>query len=423
MAIEGYNRDNFVATLPETFSPATAVRSVEDLKGRAANLEQISRAFATKGRHVFIYGDRGVGKTSLALSSAYIHQSSDAEPIVVSCDSDTTVYSLVRDITNQALGQRLGKIEKKSTNVGFNFKFLSASKAKEVTSGNVPEIETLNEATDLIRYLSVIHSIKPVVVIDEFDRVSAEKTRRKFAEFLKKISDDDISTKFIICGIAKNMDDLIDEHLSVARNLASIELNRLSHDARWEIIANAASRFGVNVPRDMLIRIGQISDGFPHYVHLLGEKIFWSIFDDEKTVKSAKKRHFDQGVAAAILEAEALPRIAYRKATEKYTDDYCEVLWSLADGPKLRRQTSEVYQRSYLEIMKKRSNDDRVVLDKTKFSNRLNRLKTDAHGSIIRGTGGGWYEYSDNVVRGYVRLMAQQQGIEIGDGYYNAADM
>lgn len=66
--------------------------------------------------------------------------------------------------------------------------------------------------------------------------------------------------------------------------------------------------------------------------------------------------------------------------------------------------------------------EDRQVLDRTKFSNRLNRLKTDAHGKIIVSSGAGWFEYADNIVRGYVRLKAQQEKIEIGDGYFNAED-
>lgn len=175
---------------------------------------------------------------------------------------------------------------------------------------------------------------------------------------------------------------------------------------------------GVKIPKDMNVRIGQISDGFPHYVHLIGEKILWAMFDDESEATTTRKKHFEDGISAAIREAEALPRVAYAKATEKYTDDYKEVLWAVADGPHLRRQTSEVFLKSYLPIMQDRNG--RMKLDKPKFSNRLNRLKTISHGPILRASGGGWYQYADNIVRGYVRLKAQQEGIEIGDGYFNA---
>lgn len=418
MAIDNLSEAEFSTILRECFSPARAIRSPELLKGRAANLRDISRAFTSPGRHAFIYGDRGVGKTSLALTSAQIHQSSDAEPIVVSCDSETTLFSLMKDIANQALAKKGFKTEIISNTIGFNFKFINGSKQSEILDGKVPEIESLNECVDIIRMLPDFHSERPVVVIDEFDRIRTKKIKRQFSEFFKKISDSHCDSKIIICGIANSLDQLIDEHLSVARNLASIELKRLSHDGRWEIIDQAADKMNIKVPKNMNIRIGQISDGFPHYVHLIGEKLFWALYDDNNAVTSAGKNHFDIGVESAIREAEALPRIAYTKATEKYTDDYKEVLWALADGPQLRRQTSEVYQKSYLPIM--RARPGRQILEKPKFSNRLNRLKTESHGQILNASGSGWYQYSDNIVRGYVRLRAQQERIELGDGYYTA---
>jgi len=412
--------EEFGRILGEVFSPARAITSIEFLKGRQTNLKEISRAFTSPGRHAFVYGDRGVGKTSLALTSAQIHQSSDANPICVSCDSETTLFTLIKNVATTALARQTFQVERIISTAGFSFNFFSGSKQKEIMSGMPPEIESMNECVDVIRMLPYFHSRSPVVVIDEFDRIKNKKTRRQFAEFLKKVSDSQCDSKFIICGIATTLDELIDEHLSVARNLASIELKRLSHDGRWEIIDDAAARIGVKISKDMNVRIGQISDGFPHYIHLIGEKLLWAIYDDPELVTTARKRHFDNGVAAAVKEAEALPRVAYQKATEKYTDDYKEVLWALADGPHLRRQTTDTFTKSYLPIMSRR--DGRTVLDKAKFSNRLNRLKTESHGKILTASGQGWYEYTDNIVRGYVRLKAQQENVEIGDGYFNAED-
>jgi uncharacterized protein len=420
MINHGMTEDEFGQILGEVFSPARAITSIEFLKGREANLKEISRAFTSPGRHAFIYGDRGVGKTSLALTSAQLHQSSDGDPICVSCDSETTLFSLIKDVATTALARQTFQFERVVKTTGFSFKFLSGSKQQEILNGSPPEMESMNECVDIIRMLPHFHSKSPVIVIDEFDRLKNKRTKRQFAEFLKKISDSQCESKIIICGIATTLDELIDEHLSVARNLASIELKRLSHDGRWEIIEAAAGRVGVTIGKDMNIRIGQISDGFPHYVHLIGEKLLWAIYDDAELINSARKRHFDLGVASAVKEAEALPRVAYQRATEKYTDDYKEVLWALADGPHLRRQTTDTFTKSYLPIMGYR--DGRNVLDKAKFSNRLNRLKTDSHGKILTASGQGWYEYTDNIVRGYVRLKAQQENVEIGDGYFNAEE-
>jgi hypothetical protein len=419
MAIDEIDEETMRATIGEVLSPARAISSPEHLKGRQNSLKEIDRSLAMPGRHIFIYGDRGVGKTSLALTSAHIHQSADADPITVSCDTETDLFRLVRDIGNQAVGNSPGVIEKKSLQSGFSFKFLSGSKTSEITRGQIPALETINECVDIIRYLQEIHSLKPIVVIDEFDRIKSKKHRRQFAEFLKKIGDSDVATRFLICGIATSLDHLLDEHLSIARNISSIELKRLSHDARWAIIEEACDRLGVIFPRDMILRIGQISDGFPHYVHLVGEKIFWEVFDDTNKIETASRKHFDDGVRAAVLSSEALPRATYAKATQHYADDYSEVLWAVADGPHLARGTPDIYTKSYLEIMKYRKG--REPLNRTTFSNRLNRLKMETHGEILEALGHGWFKFSDAVVRGYVRLKAQEEGIEVGDGYFNAA--
>lgn len=175
MSIRNLSEESFGRLLGESFSPARAIRSVEFLKGREGNLRDINRAFTSPGRHVFIYGDRGVGKTSLALTSAQVHQSSDAEPITVSCDSETNLFSLIKDIATQAIAADSFQFERVTKTVGFDFKFLSGKKQSEISQGTVPDFESLNECVDVIRMLPTFHSQSPVVVIDEFDRIKAKK--------------------------------------------------------------------------------------------------------------------------------------------------------------------------------------------------------------------------------------------------------
>jgi len=64
--IEGYSEEEFGKTVHAHVRPAERVSSVELLKGRHKELGDIRRALFAKGRHMFIYGDRGIGKSSLA---------------------------------------------------------------------------------------------------------------------------------------------------------------------------------------------------------------------------------------------------------------------------------------------------------------------------------------------------------------------
>jgi len=193
----------------------------------------------------------------------------------------------------------------------------------------------------------------------------------------------------------------------------------LTHDARWEIVENAARELSLQVDRELLIRIGQISDGFPYYVHLISEMMFWSVYDDGEILSECLSTHFHDGVRDAVSSAQTMLRIAYDRATQKYSDDYQEVLWAVADDVMLRRQVSNIYDHSYLRIMRERP--ERKILDKTQFYNRMNSLRSDRHGSILVAKGAGWYEFRENVVRGYVRLRAEAQGIKLGRDHFSAA--
>jgi hypothetical protein len=416
VAIKNLDETTFKQILKENLTPAQAISSPEHLKGRAQNLRQIDRAFNSAGKHIFIYGDRGVGKTSLAQTAAFLHQSADAEPILLTCGA-APFLTTVRDAVRQALPLG-GRIKQKKTEHrvkasvgGFGYDW-----AANISNGDVPPIETVNDAIQLLKYVGEAHSAEPVIIFDEFDQMVDNEQRKCCAEVIKQVSDQNLNVRFIFCGIGNSLENLIGVHLSTGRYLSPIHLERLTHDARWEIINAAANALGVKVSHGHLVRIGQISDGFPSYIHLIGEQLFWSMFDDEDLVDVCTQKHFESGVSQAVAEAETTLKMIYDNAVQKYLDDYEEVLWAVADHQLLRRQTTDIYEKSYLRIMAERY--PRQPLVKHNFSLRLNALKSARHGQIIVGTGAGWYEFRENIVRGYVRLRAEKEGVQLGvEGY------
>jgi hypothetical protein len=202
-------------------------------------------------------------------------------------------------------------------------------------------------------------------------------------------------------------------------------VEQLSHDALWEILNGAADALGVKVGELERMRISQMSDGFPYYVHLVGEHMFRAMFDDEKVVNKVEVSHFHEGVRGAVSEAMASLKQAYEMATQKQSDDYEEVLWAVADDTMLNRKTRDVYTESYLPIMEARNqvlvSAPRKVLDQRTFYQRMNALKRKAHGEILVGTKQGWYSFRENWMRGYVRLRAEQAGVPLGADHHLAA--
>ncbi len=416
MAIAGLDEDRFKEILRKNLTPARAISSPEHLKGRARALTQIDRAFNSPGKHIFIFGDRGVGKTSLAQTAAFIHQSSSAEPILMACGG-APFLSTVRDAVKRALPAGDAVFQKRIEHKlragvgGFGYDM-----ERSLTSGIVPPIESVNDAVHFLRFVGEFHSTEPIIIFDEFDQLADDDQRKVCAEIIKQVSDQGLKVRFILCGIGASMEDLIGVHLSTGRYLSPVHLERLPHDARWEIIESAAEAMHVTVGHGHLVRIGQISDGFPSYIHLIGEQLLWSMFDDSEMVSCCSQRNFEEGVRLAVQEAETALKVIYDNAVQKYSDDYEEVLWALADHHLLRRQTTDIFEKSYLRIMEMRT--FRRKLTKQQFSGRLNALKTPRHGQIIVGKGAGWYEFRENIVRGYVRLRAENNGVHLGvEGY------
>jgi hypothetical protein len=102
-------------------------------------------------------------------------------------------------------------------------------------------------------------------------------------------------------------------------------------------------------------------------------------------------------------------RTAYEQAILKYKADYEEVLWAVADHPLLLRRSTDIYA-SYLRIMGSRSKEP---LPRDTFNQRMNALKRATHGKILKANRQGWYEFSEPMMRGYVRLRAEYEEVPL----------
>jgi len=413
MAIDGFDSHSFGTRLAQLVFPAQPIHSVEHLFGRESELRRIEEALYAAGRHVFIYGDRGVGKSSLAATAANQYQSSDSEYIDVSCSPDATFSDVIANIAYQAISaSRLNKktIREKT---GLKFKFLNLEQAQDITLKDLHgEIKSLLDAVEILREVSLIHSKSPVVVIDEFDRMESEDERALFADLLKHLGDKRIAIKFIFTGVATTIDSLLGAHQSAIRQLETIELPKLSWDARWEIVTDAARAFGLEVEKDILVRIAAVSDGYPYYVHLITEKLMWHIFWQEDTHSTISKKHYHSAIKDAIQSISAELKRPYEKAISQRTGDYEEVLWSTADSEWLHRYVKDMYS-SYEYIMSEFS--DKEAITYSKYGTRIRSLKNETCGQILvpHPKKKGMYSYREKMLRGYVRMQAEAHGFEL----------
>lgn len=426
MTIPNITEDDLRKVLAENLTPSDTIKTPDRLFGRAKTLTTIDRALNSPGRQIFIYGDRGVGKTSLALTAAFLHTGIENMPIYVLCSRTSQFSEIIQAIGNVEIPIK-DRVEPSTKGGGFNFNLPGGMGGIGITSGSkersaISAPRTLNEAYDVIRYVASKRNGPTMIVIDEMERIESEHERQTFAEFIKNLPELQENVRFIFCGIAQDVTELLQAHPSAGRILENIKLERLQFSDLWKILTVVGDKLGVEVQHESLIRISQISDGFPHYVHLIGESLFWSIFDDRKEIKKSGAGHFKAGIKGALERTEATLRAQYDKAIHKTrnTDDYEEALWALADSTADRRQISEIYSSSYGWIAEKRPN--RPKMKREQLNQRYLSLRKESHGRIVAGFGSGWFAFRENIMRGYVRLRGEAQGINLGR-HLNTAGM
>lgn len=415
--IKEFSEEEFGAAIHNYVRPSKPVDTIELLKGREKELGEIRRALFAEGRHIFIYGDRGIGKSSLAQTAAYQYQSSDNSIIQVGCTKISTFLGIMESIAKSLISS-LDTMEQQVI-ASLNLKVVKLEYLKKETSKpSAPQISDMDDALDVISDIKEIHSEKPIIVIDEFDAIAKEE-RYFFAEFLKKMGDSGIYVPMIFSGIATSLDDLLGGHQSSIRQLQTIELKPISWDSRWDILVEALEAFDIEFEEEIKFRVAGISDGFPYYVHLITEKLLWSVFDDQETEHQASWKHFSKALEDSVTAVQEQIRKPYDTATLRHSQDFHHIIWAAADSTDLHRNIDSMYssyERIIRDLNKQGEGDQLTPVDRKKFLNRLSTLTKSSHGSVLRKmteSRNGWYQFSENMLRGYVRLLAETHGIQL----------
>jgi Cdc6-like AAA superfamily ATPase len=251
------------------FQPRTPITIKELFAGRWEQLTTVADAVTQPGLHVVIYGERGVGKTSLAnvvkptiwaLDNIDKPEEERTERLVIKVntsagDQFSDIWEkLFKDLTWQDNGPTIGILpnHRKQTPITEAFGFDPDHKLS---------------VDDVRRVLANMPGA--VFIIDEFDR-SAHETSQKLTDLVKVLSDLAIDCTVILVGVAETVDRLIADHASVSRAVIQVLVPRMGPKELREILTNAESKLSVNFSPDAGSFIVHVSQGLPHYAHLLG---------------------------------------------------------------------------------------------------------------------------------------------------------
>lgn len=123
--------------------------------------------------------------------------------------------------------------------------------------------------TELLRQVCVHGPC--LLIFDEFDVLGESTVSEHFANLMKALSDLGVPVKIVIVGVAEDIDALLIEHASVARGLQQVKMPRLSAEELRHIVDAGARRAGLTYAANIVDRIVALSQGLPHYTHLLAK--------------------------------------------------------------------------------------------------------------------------------------------------------
>lgn len=240
------------------FTPTSPIDEKSLFAGRKDQLRAIIDVINQKGQHAIIYGERGVGKTSLVnVLSGFLGAPTVLAPRV-NCDSTDTFESVWLKAFEQIELSRL------SPGIGFTTNpTRDMFSSSELLGGAISPDSVRRALSKLATYALTIF------IIDEFDRLEKEP-RRAFADTIKSLSDNAVHATVILVGVADSVSELIAEHQSVERALVQIQMPRMSGDEIAQIIQTGAEHLGMTVTDIAVRQIARLAQGLPHYAHLLG---------------------------------------------------------------------------------------------------------------------------------------------------------
>lgn len=305
------------ATLSRVFSPAAPIDRQDLFAGRIDHLSRVFDAINTRGQHAVIFGERGVGKTSLAniVKELATVQFPGACLVKINCSQDDTFSSVWRKALDEVvISQDAGG--------GMGFRPPPAVEGRPLTSF-VTDSPTPNELRRLMGSLG-----KSIFIFDEFDRVSSGQSL--FADTIKTLSDASVDCTIVLVGVARNIDGLIAEHGSIERAIVQILMPRMTAAELREILNKALGMARMTMDNDAQTLIVMLSQGLPNITHLLGKASSTEAMRERRLNIDA--HDVQQGIRAAIENMSHSIHQAYQEATSSPRKDtlFKEVLLACA---------------------------------------------------------------------------------------------
>jgi Cdc6-like AAA superfamily ATPase len=274
--------------LRNAFTPSQPVTDQSRFAGRTEMLTALIRATEDGRLHTVLYGERGIGKTSILHVFAQAARSARYLVSYVSCGASSDFDEMFRAVADDipllfhsAYGPTSPEAEKGAT-------FASLLPDGEIS---------VRQASDLC---AKVTGTRVLIILDEFDRVESRAFRRSVAEFLKNLSDRSVRVQLIIAGVAANLTELVEHVPSIQRNVFALETPPLTEAEIRELVQTGESSSGVKFEEPAVLYIVSVANGLPYIATLVSHLAGLTAVDDGRTAVTAED--VSSGIDIALTE-------------------------------------------------------------------------------------------------------------------------
>lgn len=357
--------------LMNAFQPATELDDPERFAGREKQVRELADSLHVAGSVPLIYGDRGLGKSSLALQLRRIAMGDiellsdlDSERLAVgpdefymvfyvTCtDSTKNLDDLLQLLVNSAesvdtagVGQDAHLIDRK-TRRKLTIKFFEHETTRTYATAlqrlSYQDLNLEEKLVQLCELLTASYSQRVLFVIDELDRVEDPSG---LASFLKAVSSEYL--KFVLVGIAGNVSDLLADHRSLERRLVPVKVPAMTPNELGQVIKKAERYLAgldyfISFESDAIVELVLAASGYPWFTHVLGQQCLLDADDEQRSHISGK--HVRTAIRSIVENRFAqqfsdLYQMAVRDSVRREQTLRAFAHWLDTDIP-----TSEVYR-------------------------------------------------------------------------------
>lgn len=266
--------DRFTAMrmkLRAAFTPSQPVVDRRMFAGRTSVLAAMIGSIEDQKLHLIIYGQRGIGKTSLmhmlteaAREARYLVHYSSCGAASNFQETFRAAASEIPLLYHSGFGPTTEEAEG-----GATFADLLPK------AGFSPR-----QFGDLCAKLT---GTRALIILDEFDRCESVEFRRDLAELIKILSDRSVRVQLVIAGVAADIADLVEHIPSIRRNILAVRVPLLTEEEARELVATGERASGLvfdPTARDFVVRI---ASGWPYIASLICHHAGLSAIDSSRT--------------------------------------------------------------------------------------------------------------------------------------------